>query len=82
MENYKVLLSERGQIVIPAEIRKKFKTREFIISLADGKIIMSPSKVEEEMTSLVTKIKEMNKKYERFAHEKIDVLSEIKKGGA
>jgi hypothetical protein len=43
---------------------------------------MSPSKVEEKMKAMVTKIKEMNKKYERFAQEKIDVLSEIKKGGA
>lgn len=82
MHEYKVSLSERGQVVIPAEIRKKFKTRDFVISFSEGKIVMFPTKVEDKMKAMVSRIKAMNKKYARFSREDIDVLDEIKKEGA
>ena len=79
---YKVALSERGQVVIPAEIRKKFKTREFILLFEEGKIIMYPSNTIAKMKNLVHKIKDMNKKFEKFSKENLSVTEEIKKGGA
>ena len=82
MHSYKVSLSDKGQVVIPAEIRKKFKSREFLISFDEGKIVMLPSKVEDKMKSLVSRIVEMNKKYETTAKEDINIMEEIKKEGA
>ncbi len=80
--SFKVSLSERGQIVIPVVIRKKFKTRNFVIDYEDGKIIMVPSTAQKTTQSLVKKLTEMNEKYAKQRKEQIDVLTEIEKGGA
>ena len=82
MHSFKVSVSDRGQIVIPAEIRRKFESRDFLISFEEGKIIMMPNKKDEKMKVLVEKLKQMNKLYEKSSKEKISVLDEIKKEGA
>ena len=81
MSQFKVALSNRGQIVIPAEIRRKFESNEFIIFFDEGKIVLSPSIPDDRMKSLVDKLKQMNKKYDKDSNRKISVLEEIEKEG-
>ena len=82
MNVFKVSLSDRGQVVIPADIRKKFTTVEFIVTYEEGRIVLSPRNIEEKMKVFVEKLHEMNRKYEKNRKEKIDVMTEILKGGA
>ena len=82
MTSYKVSLSDRGQVVIPAAIRRKFSSKEFVISFDDGKIVMLPSRVDNRSQALVEKLDKMNKQYEKSSKEKISVLDEIRKEGA
>ena len=82
MTQYKVLLSEKGQIVIPAEIRKKIQSRELLVTFEDGKIIIFPLQMEKKMSQFLKKIEQMNHRYQKKSKSEIDVLTEIEEGGA
>lgn len=53
------IMGERGQVVVPMEVRKSLKLREgqkFLVMVHDGAIFLMPEKQMEDMLKKLTKI--------------------------
>jgi AbrB family looped-hinge helix DNA binding protein len=82
MYECRVTLSAKGQIVIPAQVRKHLHSRDLKLVYDNGQIIISEESIEEKMKKFVARIDALNAKYSHISNEDIDVMTEIEKDGA